>query len=147
MEAVAAFLWPVLEILLPIALMVLAPLATAAIYRLFQKLGLDAEALNRDALQQAITRGALEAVKRAGGPAIATTIGKAALRAGVDQVKAGVPDAIARFNVPDAEIARRVEAQATAIVQSTPAILRTVTAADGHAAIDATLGRVMGGRR
>lgn len=154
MEALASFLWPIFEILLPIVLVVIAPLATAAIYRLFQKLGLDAEALNRDALQQAITKGAIEAVARAGGPAVATSIGEAALRAGIDQVKAGVPDAIAKFKIPDGEIARRVEAQATAIVQSTPPVIegtavRVVKEAPPAAAADPfaeTLARIMAQR-
>lgn len=148
MQTFNAIVGPVVQVLLPIFLAILAPLVVAAVYRLFQKLGLDTEALNRDALQQAITKGALEAVARAGGPAVALSVPDAAVRAGVDQVLASVPDAIAKFKVPTAEIAKRVEAQATAIVQSTPAIPAVsgaALAAGSHAAIDAMLARIVRG--
>ena len=148
MQTLNAIVGPVVQVLLPIFLAVLAPLLIAVIVKLFQKLGLDTEALNRDALQQAITKGALEAVARAGGPAVATSVPDAAVRAGVDQVLASVPDAIAKFKVPTAEIAKRVEAQAVAIVQTTPAVpsvAGAVLAAGSHAAIDAAMARVARG--
>lgn len=116
-----AVLWSVFETVMPVVVLITAPIIAALIIRLFQWLGVRVEAVNRDALQTAISNAALEAVRKAGGPAVATSVTFQDVNAGVEQVLAGVPDAIKRFNVPTAEIAKRVEAQATAIVQSTPA--------------------------
>jgi hypothetical protein len=148
MQTLLAIVGPVVQVILPIFITILAPMLVALVYKLFQKAGLDTEALNRDALQQAITKGALEAVSRAGGPAVATSVSEAAVRAGVDQVLASVPGAISAFKVPTSEIVKRVEAQATAIVQTTPAIPPIVGAAltvGSHAAVDAMLSRIARG--
>lgn len=71
---------------------ILATLLVAALTKWMQKMGVDIEAKNRDALQSALANAAMVAVK--GGSA----------RQGVDYVKSSVPDAVKRFGLDDAKI-------------------------------------------
>ena len=122
MDAIVAFLRTLLEIFGPVIMLVLGPLLLAVIYKFMKKLGLDTDALNREALQTAITNGALEAVRRAGGPGNALRIDNMHLGPALAQTLKGAPDAIKYFGIGDDEIEKRVLAQATSIVQTTPVV-------------------------
>ena len=123
MDTFLTIVQPILEALVSIALTVLVPLAGAALWKYFGKLGLDVDQKHRDAFQTAIERAAMTAVSKMGGPGMATTISNAAIDEAVSQVKASVPDAIKHFDVTTQAIVDRVKPAAEAIVQTTPNIV------------------------
>lgn len=146
MEYLVAFLHSLLEIVAPIFAMIVGPLAVGALYKLFKRLGLDTDKLNREALQTAITNGALEAVRQAGGPGKALRIDNWHLTSGFQQAMRGAPDAIKYFGIGPEEVEKRVLAQATAIVQQTPTVDVPSSTPGGacskHAEIDQKLARL-----
>lgn len=146
METLIAFLNALLEIVLPVLALLLGPIILALVYKFMQKLGLDTDKLNRDALQTAITNGALEAVRRAGGPGKAARIDNIHLSPALVQTIRGAPDAIKYFNIGAEEIEKRVLAQATSMVQSTPLVDVPLSTDGGtvsrHAEIDGMLARL-----
>lgn len=71
---------------------ILAAMLVAALTKWMQKMGIDIEAKNRDALQSALANAAMVAVK--GG----------STRQGVEYVKSSVPDAVKSFGLDDAQI-------------------------------------------
>lgn len=89
----------VFEILAPVLtalLAILVPALITALFRWFQKLGLDIEATHRDALQSALTNAALIALAKGGL--------KPSAGAAIDYVRASVPDAVKKFGLDDKRI-------------------------------------------
>ncbi len=85
------------------AVTLLVPLIVALIVKQFQKLGIDIEAKNREALQSALHNAAITAVSRAG-------IDKNGVSAtAVDYVKSSVPDAIKKFGLDRDKIKKLLE--------------------------------------
>lgn len=102
------FLKTLLEITAPLLALggtVVAPIAAAALVRLFQKWGIDIEATHRDALQSALHNAAqIAADKLLGGIVTGQTRGgnnvrDIAVDMAVDYVKKSVPDAIGKFKL------------------------------------------------
>lgn len=139
MEAVSIFLWSLLEALTPVIVMVAVPLILALVYRLT---GVQLDTAARAAVQTGITNAAIEAVRTAGGPAVATAVSDAAVQAGVDQVLSGNAESIKRLGMSEKDVTKRVEAQATAIVQSTPNLLADTMTDIAAATVSAALPRI-----
>lgn len=102
------FLKALLEITAPLLALggtVIAPIAAAALVRLFQKWGIDIEATHRDALQTALHNAAqIAADKLLGGIVTGQTrsgnnVRDVAVDLAVDYVKKSVPDAIGKFKL------------------------------------------------
>lgn len=102
------FLKALLEITAPLLALggtVIAPIAAAALVRLFQKWGIDIEATHRDALQTALHNAAqIAADKLLGGIVTGQTrsgnnVRDVAVDMAVDYVKKSVPDAIGKFKL------------------------------------------------
>lgn len=91
-QTVFDILAPVLAALLAI----LVPALVTALFRWFQKLGLDIEATHREALQSALANAALLALAKGGL--------KPSAGAAIDYVRASVPDAVKKFGLDDKRI-------------------------------------------
>jgi hypothetical protein len=99
----------VLEILAPVLtalLAILVPALVTALFRWFQKLGLDIEQKHRDALQSALANAAMIAIARG------TRNG--ATGAAIDYVRGSVPDAVKQFKLDDAKIVELLKPRVTA---------------------------------
>lgn len=104
----------ILEITAPLLALggtVIAPIAAAALVRLFQKWGIDIEAQHRDALQSALNNAAQVAVdKMLGGIVtgaarqVGNNIQDAAVDMAVEYVQKSVPDAIGKFKLDRSRI-------------------------------------------
>lgn len=99
----------VLEILAPVLSVLataLAPLVAAAIFRLFQKWGIEIEAQHRDALQSALRNAALVTVNKAVEKGIQSGMTSVELPIGpaIDYVTKSVPDAVKKFSLDKGRI-------------------------------------------
>lgn len=106
-----------LAVLGPVVAMIVGVLAELA----RRKFNLDIEASHRDALQTAITNGAGLALNRLGNTLQGKTIGvgNAAVAAGVNYVLKGAPDALRKFGLSEADVARMIEAKLPQVANTT----------------------------
>ena len=100
------YLRDLVPILMPVIIVIvtgLATLASAALVKLMRKLGLDEEALNREALQSALTNAAMLAIARGVKlqPGVMPTVPAVA----IEYVLRSTPDAVAKFGLTPERIA------------------------------------------
>ena len=117
MENIVTSIW---EVFLPVVSMilvtVLVPAVVAVSTKMFQKLGVDISAEQRNTYQSALENAAGVLVQRLGPKAATMThladhLTNKAVSDAIDRVQKGAPDGIAAFGISETDIARGIEAK------------------------------------
>lgn len=91
------------------AMAILVPLIVALIVKQFQKIGIDIEAKNREALQSALENAAAVAISHTKGSPVTPTPTASVTNVAVDYVKTSVPGAIKKFSLNEEKIKKLLE--------------------------------------
>lgn len=91
------------------AIAVVVPVIVATAVKYFQKLGIDIEAKNREALQSALENAAAIALAHSKGKTVAAASTPSITDTAVDYVKSSVPDAVKKFGLDRNKIEKLLE--------------------------------------